>query len=69
MGNTGSLDNTKNGLLKKIFGNKEVRILMIGLDAAGKTTILYNLKMGKVVRTIPTVGESRDFFGSKFSRL
>eukprot|EP00761_Pharyngomonas_kirbyi_P007758 gb/GECH01007768.1/.p1 GENE.gb/GECH01007768.1/~~gb/GECH01007768.1/.p1 ORF type:complete len:186 (+),score=48.76 gb/GECH01007768.1/:1-558(+) len=37
-------------------GMKEVRILMIGLDAAGKTTILYNLKIGEVVTTIPTIG-------------
>lgn len=30
-------------LLSKIFGNKEMRILMLGLDAAGKTSILLNL--------------------------
>jgi len=30
-------------LLSKIFGNKEMRILMLGLDAAGKTSILWNL--------------------------
>merc|ERR1712228_144874 len=28
----------------------------VGLDAAGKTTILYKLKLGEVVTTIPTVG-------------
>lgn len=27
-------------LLSKIFGSKEMRILMLGLDAAGKTSIL-----------------------------
>mmetsp|Transcript_43703 Transcript_43703/g.68129 ORF Transcript_43703/g.68129 Transcript_43703/m.68129 type:complete len:183 (+) Transcript_43703:79-627(+) len=32
------------------------RFLMIGLDAAGKTTILYKLKLGEVVTTIPTIG-------------
>jgi GTPase SAR1 family protein len=31
---------------------------MVGLDMAGKTTILYKLQIGKVVSTIPTVGES-----------
>ena len=56
MGNQGST-NEKGSLLKRLFTNKEVRILMLGLDNAGKTTILYNLKMGKVVRTIPTIGE------------
>ena len=29
---------------------------MAGLDAAGKTTILYKLKVGKIVTTIPTIG-------------
>eukprot|EP01111_Echinosteliopsis_oligospora_P006795 TRINITY_DN2114_c0_g1_i2.p1 TRINITY_DN2114_c0_g1~~TRINITY_DN2114_c0_g1_i2.p1 ORF type:complete len:158 (-),score=38.28 TRINITY_DN2114_c0_g1_i2:107-580(-) len=29
---------------------------MIGLDAAGKTTILYQLKLGAVVNTVPTIG-------------
>ena len=37
-------------------GKKEMRILMVGLDAAGKTTILYKLKLGEVVTTIPTIG-------------
>ena len=29
---------------------------MVGLDAAGKTTILYKLKLGENVCTIPTIG-------------
>lgn len=29
---------------------------MIGLDAAGKTTILYKLKLGETTVTIPTIG-------------
>ncbi|XP_030830811.1 ADP-ribosylation factor 1 [Strongylocentrotus purpuratus] len=42
--------------LKELFGKKEMRILMVGLDAAGKTTILYKLKLGEIVTTIPTIG-------------
>ncbi|KAK9725379.1 hypothetical protein RND81_05G139900 [Saponaria officinalis] len=38
------------------FTKKEMRILMVGLDAAGKTTILYKLKLGEIVTTIPTIG-------------
>ena len=33
-----------------------VRLLMLGLDAAGKTTILYKLKLNETVNTIPTIG-------------
>lgn len=43
-------------LLSNLFGTKEMRILMVGLDAAGKTTILYKLKLGEIVTTIPTIG-------------
>jgi len=43
-------------VMSKIFGNKEMRVLMLGLDSAGKTSILYKLKLGQGVNTIPTVG-------------
>ena len=43
-------------LLQSLFGKKEMRLLMVGLDAAGKTTILYKLKLGELVTTIPTIG-------------
>jgi len=33
-------------------------VLMLGLDNAGKTTILYKLKLGEVVHTLPTIGET-----------
>lgn len=32
-------------LWQRLTGKKEMRILMVGLDAAGKTTILYKLKL------------------------
>ena len=40
----------------RLVSKKDMRILMVGLDAAGKTTILYKLKLGEVVTTIPTIG-------------
>ncbi|KAJ5204495.1 uncharacterized protein N7498_005374 [Penicillium cinerascens] len=43
-------------LFDRLWGRKEMRILMVGLDAAGKTTILYKLKLGEIVTTIPTIG-------------
>eukprot|EP01013_Petalomonas_cantuscygni_P011521 TRINITY_DN2499_c0_g1_i1.p1 TRINITY_DN2499_c0_g1~~TRINITY_DN2499_c0_g1_i1.p1 ORF type:complete len:221 (+),score=30.87 TRINITY_DN2499_c0_g1_i1:202-864(+) len=39
-----------------MFGNREVRVLILGLDNAGKTTILYKLQVGEVVSTMPTIG-------------
>jgi hypothetical protein len=46
-------------IFDKLWGKKEMRILMVGLDAAGKTTILYKLKLGEIVTTIPTIGMPR----------
>ena len=43
-------------IFASFLGKKEMRILMVGLDAAGKTTILYKLKLGEIVTTIPTIG-------------
>lgn len=54
----------------KLLGQKEVRLLMLGLDAAGKTTILYQLKMGETLKTIPTIGfnvEVLDYKGLHFT--
>lgn len=53
-----------------LFRKKDLRILMVGLDAAGKTTILYKLKLGEVVTTIPTIGfnvETVDYKGVNFT--
>ncbi|XP_029969042.1 ADP-ribosylation factor 4 [Salarias fasciatus] len=47
---------TISSIFSRLFGKKQMRILMVGLDAAGKTTILYKLKLGEVVTTIPTIG-------------
>eukprot|EP01125_Pyxidicula_operculata_P008346 TRINITY_DN2809_c1_g1_i2.p1 TRINITY_DN2809_c1_g1~~TRINITY_DN2809_c1_g1_i2.p1 ORF type:complete len:179 (+),score=29.80 TRINITY_DN2809_c1_g1_i2:85-621(+) len=49
---------------------KDTQILMVGLDAAGKTTVLYKLKLGEIVTTIPTIGfnvESMQYKKVKFT--
>lgn len=38
------------------FGTKESRIVLIGLDGAGKTTMLYKIKLGETASTVPTIG-------------
>lgn len=47
---------TISSILSRLFSKQQMRILMVGLDASGKTTILYKLKLGEIVTTIPTIG-------------
>jgi hypothetical protein len=60
-------------LFDSLFGSKEVRILILGLDNAGKTTILYRLQneSDEAVQTIPTIGfnvETLQYKNIKVSR-
>ena len=41
---------------KKSSEKKDFKVRMFGLDGAGKTTILYLLKLGEKITTIPTIG-------------
>eukprot|EP01138_Halocafeteria_seosinensis_P016227 gb/GECG01016557.1/.p1 GENE.gb/GECG01016557.1/~~gb/GECG01016557.1/.p1 ORF type:complete len:183 (+),score=18.99 gb/GECG01016557.1/:1-549(+) len=43
-------------LFSSLFGSKEVRILILGLDNAGKTTILFRLQVDQPITTVPTIG-------------
>ncbi|GMH42772.1 hypothetical protein BSKO_10691 [Bryopsis sp. KO-2023] len=45
-------------VLQSLFGKKgsNLKVIFIGLDASGRTTLLYKLKLGDVVHTIPTIG-------------
>ncbi|XP_036339043.1 ADP-ribosylation factor 4-like [Rhagoletis pomonella] len=57
-------------LVKYFLGKEDIRILMVGLDGAGKTTILYKLKVGEVVTTMPTIGfnvETVEYKNIRFS--
>ena len=42
--------------MKRYSSSTPVRLLMLGLDSAGKTTILYNMKLKRTVNAIPTIG-------------
>jgi len=50
------MGNALKKMFDRVFGNKEMRVVMLGLDAAGKTTILYKLHIGEVLSTVPTIG-------------
>eukprot|EP01002_Notosolenus_urceolatus_P013575 NODE_4506_length_793_cov_5.379032_g3741_i0.p1 GENE.NODE_4506_length_793_cov_5.379032_g3741_i0~~NODE_4506_length_793_cov_5.379032_g3741_i0.p1 ORF type:complete len:186 (+),score=40.80 NODE_4506_length_793_cov_5.379032_g3741_i0:139-696(+) len=45
-------------LWHRLFGEEEYKIVVIGLNNAGKTTILYALNLGEVVLTQPTIGSN-----------
>lgn len=44
------------GIWNRLWGPREFRVLILGLDSAGKSTILFKLHCGEVVTTIPTIG-------------
>ena len=50
---------------KRMLGDTEMKILLVGLDAAGKTSILYALLLGEVVTPIPTIGFNFEEFTYK----
>ncbi|NWV02110.1 ARL11 protein, partial [Upupa epops] len=43
-------------LFSKGQRKRDARVVMLGLDFAGKSTLLYKLKSGRAVETCPTVG-------------
>ena len=49
-------------LIDKLLGNVEIRLLMLGLDSSGKTSILYKLKLGQVIQSVPTIGKNLNIF-------
>ncbi|KAK1799335.1 hypothetical protein P4O66_007574 [Electrophorus voltai] len=44
--------------LMALFGDKEHKVLIVGLDNAGKTTILYQFLTKEAVFTTPTIGSN-----------
>lgn len=52
-------------LWSSLFGTKELKICILGLDNAGKTTLTYQMTMGQAVATAPTVGSNTEHFTFK----
>jgi len=54
----------------RMFGTKEHKMVIVGLNNAGKTTILYHWHLGEAIRTQPTIGgnvEEVNFRNLKFT--
>lgn len=43
-------------IMKNLSSGAPKKLLMLGLDAAGKTTMLYKLKLDKTIKPFPTIG-------------
>ncbi|XP_037132150.1 ADP-ribosylation factor-like protein 14 [Syngnathus acus] len=43
----------------------EARVLLLGLDNAGKSTLLYKMKHNRLVGTVPTIGFNVEMFDVK----
>ena len=54
------MGNYISNFISGLFATTPARVCMIGLDGAGKTTILYKMKLDEVVTTIPTIGFNVD---------
>lgn len=50
------MGSTLSSLVRRVFSRPEVQIMMIGLDASGKTSIMYRLTSGVLYLTTPTIG-------------
>jgi small GTP-binding protein len=55
------------GVLLSLFSIRKAQVLILGLDASGKTTILYMLKNGTGAVTVPTIGFNAEEI--RFGRL
>ncbi|CAL6071225.1 ADP-ribosylation_factor [Hexamita inflata] len=57
-------------IFSKLTLKKDISILVLGLDAAGKTSIIFKLNLGKTIVSIPTIGfhvEKAEYKNIKFT--
>ncbi|CAK9786037.1 unnamed protein product [Cutaneotrichosporon oleaginosum] len=60
---------TFSSLWSRLFAKRETKVLILGLDNAGKSTILYRITMGAVVASAPTVGSNHEIYEYKGVRF
>jgi small GTP-binding protein len=64
------MGNALSNFMSFFAGSKQVRVLLLGLDAAGKTATLFRLRLSELVTTIPTIGfnvETVEYKNLKFT--
>ena len=54
---------------ERFYVSKKIRVIMVGLDAAGKTTILYKLNLGEVITHTPTIGINLEILEYRFGSI
>ncbi|KAI7803402.1 putative ADP-ribosylation factor-like protein 5C [Triplophysa rosa] len=55
--------------LMTVFGDREHKVIIVGLDNAGKTTILYQFLTKEAVQTTPTIGSNVEEISVKKTRF
>jgi ADP-ribosylation factor protein 1 len=58
------------GYISQLYGPKESRVLLVGLDGVGKTTALYQLRLREKPAAVPTIGfgvETLQYKGMDFT--
>ena len=68
--NNHTMGNIASALNSFFSSKRNMRLLMVGLDASGKTTVLYKLKLGDLITSIPTIGfnvETVEYKNLKFT--
>jgi small GTP-binding protein len=55
--------------IRGYFSKRECKILIFGLDAAGKTTILYQQKLNELIVSAPTTGFNVEMIEFNNARL
>ncbi|TRY96555.1 hypothetical protein DNTS_007292 [Danionella cerebrum] len=55
--------------LMTVFGDREHKVIIVGLDNAGKTTILYQFLTKEAVQTSPTIGSNVEEIAVKKTRF
>lgn len=55
--------------ISNFSAEEEFKIIIVGLQNAGKTTILYKLSLGEVIVTQPTIGSNVEEVNHKNLKL